>query len=776
MKNIFPFKKKSYKYPDEVTVTKGSSGENTDLMVSERLKESELLYRRLFETAQDGILILDFETGNIVEANPFIIKIIEYPLESVIGKKLWEIGLFNNKEHSEEAFIDLKKDNYIRFDNMPLRRKDGKKIDVEFISNVYLVSREKVIQCNIREITERKQAEKRQELTARILSILNTQSEWQQLIKDILIEIKNFIDIEAVGIRMKEGNDFPYYEAIGFPESFINSERYLCRRNEKGEIILDEEGKPYLECMCGNILTGRIDTSLPYFTDGGSFCSNDITLLLGETTDKEIQSLTRNRCNEEGYRSVALIPIYSGKEIIGLLQLNDRRPEKFSMELIDFFEKTGNTLGIAYTRISNENKIKEREQILEAQNADYIKLNNEYSVLNDELVKSLNQIRIINNELNASKVKAEESDNLKTAFLANMSHEIRTPMNAIMGFSDFLLDPGLTREKLEDFVRIIHASSLQLLSVINDIIDISKIEAGLIPVSKEIVDINAILDELTVTYTKIARHKNSGLSFSCNHPSDIIFINTDSNKIRQIFCNLLNNAIKFTNEGSVEFGYKTKEGFIEFYVKDTGIGIAAENQILIFSRFRQVENTDTRTYGGNGLGLSISKALVEKLGGTITVNSEIGTGSTFVFTIPDIKSDEQAADTQVITKPDRLNWKGKTILLVEDEENNHAFIGELLSITNATILHAWDGSEAVEQVKKHSGISLVLMDIKMPVMNGTQAMRLIKQISPELPVIAQTAYAMNHDRNKALEDGFDNYLTKPIDRKLFYEVLNSYLN
>jgi PAS domain S-box-containing protein len=546
-----------------------------------RLQESEIRYRRLFESAKDGILILDVETGNIIDANPYIIKIIDFPLNEIIGRKLWEIGLFRNKEQSELAFTELKTKGYIRFEDMPIPRRNGKITEVEFISNVYLENNKKVIQCNIRDITERKLAE---------------------------------------------------------------------------------------EAM------------------------------------------------------------------------------------------------------------KESEQNLKKQNADYIILNNRYTILNEELTQSLNHIQKINDELNKAKVKAEESDKLKSAFLANMSHEIRTPMNAIMGFSDFLLQPDLPKEKLESFVQIINASCLQLMSVISDIIDISKIESGQITIEPELVDVNRIMDELLETYKKAVELKNLRLLYSCSRPNEVIQIKTDGNRIKQVICNLMNNALKFTTKGEIEFGYTLKEDFIEFYVKDTGIGIASENHALVFQRFRQVEKTNYHIYGGNGLGLSISKALVEKLGGSITVNSILGQGSTFTFTIPYVTGIENVAIPLLKGLSDKYNWEGKTILLVEDEANNHAYIQELLSITKANIIHAWDGSQAVEHVKKCPDISLVLMDIKMPIMDGYEATRLIKEIRPTLPVVAQTAYALGYNKKQALDAGCDNYFAKPIERKLFMQTLDAYFN
>lgn len=414
---------------------------------------------------------------------------------------------------------------------------------------------------------------------------------------------------------------------------------------------------------------------------------------------------------------------------------------------------------------------------LSFQNEEKGKRAKEYSILNKELTASLDHIRIINKELIIAKVKAEESDMLKSLFLANMSHEIRTPMNAIMGFSDLLLEPELPQEKIKRYIQIIHTSSMQLLSVISDILDISKIQAGQITLGSELVDVNNLLNELLLSYQKTAELKNIHLNCSCERPKNLIRVTTDGNRIRQIFCNLLDNSLKFTKEGEIDFGYKIKERFIKFYVTDTGIGIAPEDHELIFQRFRQVVAKDNHLSEGNGLGLSISKALVEKLGGTITFKSHLGAGSTFFFTIPYKKNSIKNSFHQPETEVRKLmNGNGKTILIAEDAGDNYAYIEEILSSTKIKIVHAWNGSEAVEQIINNPDISLVLMDIKMPNMDGYEAMRLIKKIRPKLPVIAQTAYALKHDKAQTLQAGFDNYISKPIPKESLIELISGYLD
>ena len=424
----------------------------------------------------------------------------------------------------------------------------------------------------------------------------------------------------------------------------------------------------------------------------------------------------------------------------------------------------------------NSIELNKANKELAYQNVEKGKRAAEYDILNEELKDSISQIRKINLELYSAKEKAEESDMLKSMFLANMSHEIRTPMNAIMGFSDLLLEKGLSKAKTGKYVEIIHSSSLQLLTVISDILDISKIEAGQIHFSSDLIDINKLMNQLFQTYKKSGKLKNNRLRCTCEKPKDTVQTMSDGNRIKQVLCNLLDNAIKFTNDGAIEMGYKMVGNFIEFYVKDTGIGISQDNHELVFQRFRQVDATDNRINGGNGLGLSISKALVEKLGGTIHIKSNLGKGSEICFTIPITNSNLINMDElfETFLTPLFVS-EGKTILIAEDEINSYAYFEEILRASKVKIIHAWNGNEAVEAVKNDSNISLVLMDIKMRDMNGYEALRVIKKNRPELPVIAQTAYAMSLDKTQSLQAGFDNYISKPIARDSLIELITGYL-
>jgi PAS domain S-box-containing protein len=381
-------------------------------------------------------------------------------------------------------------------------------------------------------------------------------------------------------------------------------------------------------------------------------------------------------------------------------------------------------------------------------------------------------------ELIYAKERAEESDRLKSAFLATMSHELRTPLNAIIGFSD-IIGKEMAEAEQEEYIRIINKCGKNLLNIIEDLFNISMIEAGDIKIEMEhfpFEKFRAQLNEIIIAEMKNLDRPNLAIHYSPDPANQNLFLFTDQSKLLQIFSNILKNAVKFTLQGSIEFGYTIGNGKeITFFVKDTGIGIAIDQQKLIFEKFRQADETYTRKYGGTGLGLSISKRLCEILHGKIWVESEPEKGSVFYFMIPCRDMSWHGSRGTTGGKQSLTFLHNKTILLVEDEESNYLLIKTILKNTEASILWAKNGKEAVEMIDSHEEISIVLMDIKMPVMDGYEATRMSKVLRPKLPVIAMTAHALYGDEEKALEGGFDNYIAKPINKNLLFTILEQYL-
>lgn len=401
--------------------------------------------------------------------------------------------------------------------------------------------------------------------------------------------------------------------------------------------------------------------------------------------------------------------------------------------------------------------------------------------------KLASELRESNVLLEKAKERAEESDRLKSAFLANMSHEIRTPMNAIVGFSDLLDEETTTEEERQKYVKIIQSRSSDLLTLINDIVDVAKIEVGQIKLNFETVNLNQVLYDLRDYYQKHLKEKADQVTLKID-PSlqdNEAFIRTDKTRLNQILSNLLNNAVKFTHKGYIELCYEVMDNKkIMFCVKDTGIGIPKDKKHLVFERFRQIEDemADGKFYGGTGLGLNIVKNLVEILGGEIWFNSVTDknnenkqSGTTFYFTLPWHQTNEQVTEETDKEIDTRQDWSDKTILIVEDEPANMAYLKAALNSTNAKILTAITGKECLEVMKSNPNISAILMDIKMQEMDGYQTIKKIRETNKEIPVIAQTAYALTGDQKKILKAGFNAYLSKPIDKKELIATLSRFI-
>jgi signal transduction histidine kinase/CheY-like chemotaxis protein len=379
-------------------------------------------------------------------------------------------------------------------------------------------------------------------------------------------------------------------------------------------------------------------------------------------------------------------------------------------------------------------------------------------------------------ELLIAREKAEESDRLKSSFLANMSHEIRTPMNAIIGFSELLQEDDLPFETRQQFFTHISNSGNSLLNLINDIIDFSKIESGKLKVSKTYYSLNQLFDELYHTFQKIKTGKGKDhidLKFTKGLEETESVIYTDPLRLKQIITNLIENALKFTETGSIHVSYQLNESNLIFTVEDTGIGISPEKQKIIFSRFRQADDSHARRYGGTGLGLSISKKLAELLNGDMWVESTEDVGSSFFVSIPYLIDEKSnVAPVKTISKNQfNKDLTGKKILIVDDYNVNITLIKQMLQSTGVTLSSADNGKTAVEECGA-SHFDLVLLDLQMPELNGYDTLKLIKKDNPEIKIVAQTAYALANEKEQIMEFGFDGYIAKPIIKKNLLSLIN----
>lgn len=376
-----------------------------------------------------------------------------------------------------------------------------------------------------------------------------------------------------------------------------------------------------------------------------------------------------------------------------------------------------------------------------------------------------------------AKIKAEEGDLLKASFLANLSHEIRTPMNAINGFTELLLNTQIDENERIEYLNVIQKNGKDLVSIIDDLIEMSKIDSNQISPNYSEINLESCIVELYKT-VKVTIPKNKAIKFKLiksTLPAGYN-ISTDEIKLKQVIINLLTNAIKYTDEGLVTFKYEIdeKESRIHFTIQDTGSGIDADQHKHVFDRFKRVENDKSIQVGGLGLGLSISKAYVEILGGTISLESTVGVGSTFYFSIPLQYVKSEHIIVMPIRENELVKSERKVILIAEDDNINFLLFQKMMKDKAYKIIRAVNGQEAVDICINDSNIDLVLMDIKMPVMNGFEAIEQIRPIRPKLAIIAQTAYSSSEDRLKIEQAGFDDYITKPLSRERLFELIDKY--
>jgi len=408
---------------------------------------------------------------------------------------------------------------------------------------------------------------------------------------------------------------------------------------------------------------------------------------------------------------------------------------------------------------------------------------------NDAIEAQNEEYKLINEELKIAKERAEESDRLKSAFLANMSHEIRTPMNGILGFAGLLKEPGLSGDKQQDYIRIIEKSGARMLNIINDIVDISKIESGLMKVNLKESNINEQLEYIYTFFKPEVEAKGLQLFFNNTVLAEKSTIITDREKVFAIFTNLVKNAIKFTKSGRIDIGsdlietnntagINNGQALLQFYVKDSGMGISRDRQEAIFERFVQADIYDKMALQGAGLGLSISKAYVEMLGGKIWVESELDKGSIFYFTLPYISElkEKITIEKDLVSETEANKIGNLKILVAEDDETSELLMSISIRDHCREIIKVRTGVEAVEACRLNADIDLILMDILMPGLSGYDAIRQIRQFNKDVVIIAQTAFAQTGDRDKSIAVGCNDYISKPIDKVKLLELIQKYFN
>jgi PAS domain S-box-containing protein len=774
----------------------------TELKLSEKaLIASEVRYRSLFESAKDGILILDAETGMIVDVNPYLIEMLGYFKEIFIEKAIWEIGLFSDIVANKDNFLELQQNEYIRYDDLPLETAYGSQINVEFVSNVYLVDNKKVIQCNIHDITERKQAEEALRVSQYNYRLILDN------INEIVYSIKQdspnspygtvqFVSNRSETIIGVEPNEFLSDNNLWF--SLVHPDD-INSLNVQTALIFGKKQPVLRSYRLRNRKTSEYlwmeDLVVPEFDNYG-----DVIGIFGVARDVTERKRSEDLIKHEKSFSEMLI-----ESLPGIFYMFDS-----NFTPLRWNHNKALLLGLSNEQMKAHNTIdfiadRDKEKVIESFKKTFIEGESHVVVHiirhdGEEIAYHLTGKRLdtdkgpmllgvgidvndrvkAENELIIALIRAEESDKLKTAFLQNMSHEIRTPLNGILGFSKLLQYDDLSKEEINEFTGVIQQSGNRLLEIVNNVLDISKIETGQVQITYKLFSINSIITDLYNLFSRNSNSKNIELKYHNYLVDKQSVINSDDSKINQILSNLISNALKFTKTGSIEFGYeiknmKSSDDYIQFYVKDTGIGISKAHQARIFDRFTQIDLSITRGYEGAGLGLAICKGLVELLGGKIRVESEINTGTTFYFTLPYIPSTFPVQSVKIY-QDIPMKSKQIKILIAEDDDTCFNYLSMVLKKDKFIILRAENGEQAIEIFKETSDIDIILMDMRMPVMNGYEATKQIKFIRPDLPVIAQTAYAFNEEKELILSAGCDDYISKPIDRNKLISLIDKYIS
>ena len=730
----------------------------------EALKASETKYHAIFDNVQDVFYQTDL-SGTVLEVSPSIENILGFSRDEIIGKPIAKLS-FDFKSR-DMFFYKLKENGELRDYELRLKTKTR---EFKYTSiNARLIfdadGKPNHIDGAIRDITQRK------------LDQVELQAS-----KEFL---KNIINAVASPVFVKDDN-YKYVLANNALCSLLKIPIEKIIGSTDSEYFPEEQLKVFIEKDSEVLKTGKENINEEYFTDGTGKVRTIVSqkTLYTDTAGNKFLVGVINDITERKWAEESLVKLKTAIEkseasvVITDRNGNIEYANPFFTKITgyspdEYLEKNSRVLKSAYhpkefyedmwnTIISGNtwegefyNCKKNGEFYWENAIISPIENSNKEITHFVAIKTDITESKKIKEELINAKEHAEESDRLKSAFLTNMSHEIRTPMNGILGFAELLKEPNLSTDEQNSFIEIIGKSGQRMLNTINCIIDISKIESGLVKVNIKEANINEKM-EFTYRFFK-PEVESKGIQFFLKYglPDKEAYINTDNEKVYGILTNLVKNAIKFTHKGSIELGYEKKGKFLEFHLKDTGIGIPKDRLDAIFERFIKADIEDKQAFQGSGLGLTISKSYVEMLGGKMWIESEEGLGSTFYFTIPYIAVSEEKTEIKstINAEHNESQLRNLKILIVEDDEISYSFLSLSLDKIGGEILHAITGVEAVEACRNNPDIDLVLMDIRMPKMDGNEATCQIRQFNKDVIIIAQTAYAFTGDSEKAIEAG-----------------------
>ncbi len=786
----------------------------------ENLKESELRYRNLFDHANEGLILLTMD-GKIAELNQSFAQMHGYTVDEMKNMDIKDLDVLREAtfDSREEIMQRILAGEVVRFE-VEHYHKDGHSFFMNDTVSLITISGQQYFLAFHQDITEHKRAEE---------ELRNSENNYKTLFNENTDGITIFSirgdEVAPVIVDMNENAasmlGYSWEEMIkmdpGKLEIDITREKMEKRVEElKTKGFLNYETT--LQHKNGNKIIVEIKTLVINYANQPAVMNIARDITKRKEIEQELITAKENaEESEKKYRQIFdntfdIMSIYEVTEdgrfkvitfnpaeekLIGSLENYQNRyiDECIPPELYNEFKPH-------YDRCIQEEKLIVYEEDISFQDIHktfYTQLiplkNNEGRVhriivisrditdvklLSTQLTHQNEELKLLNIDLTVSKEKAEESDKLKTAFLSNMAHEIRTPMNGILGFSELLQEPGLSDDRQQEYLKIIEKSGKRMLNIIDEIVEISKIEAGVMPIEIKDTVINEKIEFIYELLKPEAEARGLKLSVGNTLPQKAATIKSDGQKIYSILSNLVKNAIKYTDKGSVEFGYdvvETGHGLsLQFYVKDTGIGIPKDRQEAIFERFIQADIIDIQARQGAGLGLSIAKAYVELLGGKIRVESEEGIGSTFYFTLPYIFETERKNVDKTDWSSDIANNISEKlkILIAEDDKTSELLLGISVEKFSQEILKARTGIEAVEICRNNPDIDLILMDIQMPVLDGYKATHQIRQFNKNVVIIAQTSFGLSGDREKSIAAGCDDYIAKPVRRADLLALIQKY--
>lgn len=769
----------------------GYRGANTDITrrkyTEEMLKHSEEKFYKAFHNSPDAIIITRTSDGLFTEINESFIKISGYSREEIIGQTSIDLNFWININDRDRFLSTVKEAGRITDFEILLKTKYGDVRNVTLSGENYETKNETYIITIIRDITQQKLTE--------------------NLIKENEEKYRSIYESSSIAILLTTTDGQVLSANKSACDLFNRTEEEICDLGRSGLVdMIDSRLTGFID---ERSRTGKSNGILTFIKKNGEKFEAEVSsvifankegvkltsMVLRDLTEQNQSdtALKKSEARLRSYFELSGAGIAITSPIAGWMEVNDELCRMFGYTKEEIYKTT-------WTELTHpDDLIKDLENFnrVISGNIDGYSIDKRFIKKNGETIWTNLSVRAVKDqtgkvdylvallfditerksgetELIAAKIRAEENDKLKTAFLHNISHEIRTPLNAILGFGALLSEPGLPIETQASYLETIQEGSDQLLSIISSIVDISSAEAKILRKNITSFNLNYTLKSLLKQFLLKAPENSNSLTLVTGLNDEDSEIQTDNTKFIQIISNLLNNALKFTSNGHVEFGYSEKDSMIEFYVSDMGIGISPDQHKKIFESFYQVESTLDRKYGGTGLGLSICKAYVELLGGTIWLSSEPGIGSRFYFTVPFDKPESYSTSNLIDEKLFKIGKDASLVLLVaEDDEVNFNLINIFLKDQNVKIIWAKTGQEAVDICKSEEAIDLVLMDIRMPVMDGYTATRQVIELRPNLPVIAQTAFA--DEKEMALKSGCIDFIAKPFNKSHLVEIIKKHL-